>query len=57
MSGTLINAGKATRTLRVIDNGQVILHRNRTVGTGLSADTASYTADLAHTHNFLALAL
>ena len=57
MSGAAVNAGKATGTLRIVEYGQIILHRNCAVGANSCALTASYTADLAHAHNFYCLAV
>ena len=57
MTGTLGNAGKTTRALRVIYLGQIVFHRNRAVRARLCAYTARNTTYLAHARNLFTAAL
>ena len=57
MSRALCNAGKTACALGIINLRQIVFHCNRAVRANFSTQPAGYTADLAHAHNVLALAL
>ena len=57
LSGAFSDAGLASRTFAVIDNGKVIFHCNSVFGTEFCTNAATDTTRFTAVHNVLSLAL